>query len=94
MSVTPLGFFPLSPALQGFRFSPPPAYNLTPLRGLCGSECIMLQEFRFSPPPACNLAPFRGLCGSECIMLQGVRASHSTPCLCSFMPSALLTGRQ
>ena len=28
MSVTPLGFFPLSPDLQGFRFASPPACGL------------------------------------------------------------------
>ena len=26
------------PNLQGFRFAPPPACNLAPLRGLCSSE--------------------------------------------------------
>ena len=43
ISVTPSGFYPLSPDLQGFRCASPPACNLTPLRGLCGSECRMLQ---------------------------------------------------
>ena len=34
----PLGSYPLSPALQGFRFAPPPVCSLAPLRGLFGSE--------------------------------------------------------
>ena len=79
ISVTPLGFFPLSPDLQGFSFAPPPACNLTPLRGLRSTECIMLQGFRFASPPACDLTPLRGLCGSECIMLQGLRFTSPLP---------------
>ena len=33
------GFYILLPDLQGFRCAPPPACNLTPRRGLCGTEC-------------------------------------------------------
>lgn len=72
MNVMCLGINPLAPArIQGFRFAPPPACGLSPLRGLAMSLHIVCGVFiacpftgvRCAPPPACGLPPLTGLNG-------------------------------